>query len=70
MYLEIDDSLDDDLRLWRYIDLAKLISLFEKKAIWLARADTFRDKHEGRFPNLPKLRTLTGLFKIFWNKRK
>ena len=51
MYLEIDDSLDDDLRLWRYIDLAKLISLFEKKAIWLARADTFRDKHEGRFPD-------------------
>ena len=39
MYLKIDDSLDDDLRLWRYIDLAKLISLFEKKAIWLARAD-------------------------------
>ena len=24
----------------------------------------------GQLPNLPKLRTLTGLFKIFWNKRK
>jgi len=51
MNLEIDKSLDEDLRLWRYIDLAKLISLFEKKAIWLARADTFKDKHEGRFPD-------------------
>ena len=51
VYLEIDDSLADDLRLWRYMDLAKLIALFEKKAIWLARADTFTDKHEGRFPD-------------------
>lgn len=33
------------------MDLAKLISLLETKAIWLARADTFRDKHEGRFPD-------------------
>ena len=33
------------------MDLAKLISLLEKKAIWLARADTFMDRHEGRFPD-------------------
>ena len=33
------------------MDLAKLISLLDTKAIWLARADTFRDKHEGRFPD-------------------
>jgi len=30
--------------------LSKFISLLEKKALWLARADTFHDKHEGRFP--------------------
>lgn len=51
IYLEIDDTLEESLRLWRYMDLAKLISLLEKKAIWLARADTFRDRHEGRFPD-------------------
>jgi hypothetical protein len=51
VYLEIDDALEESLRLWRYMDLAKLISLLEKKAIWLARADTFRDRHEGRFPD-------------------
>jgi len=33
------------------MDLAKLISLLETKAIWLARADTFKDRHEGRFPD-------------------
>ncbi len=33
------------------MDLAKLISLLETKAIWLARADTFKDHHEGRFPD-------------------
>lgn len=51
IFLKIDDTLQKGLRLWRYMDLAKLISLLETKAIWLARADTFRDKHEGRFPD-------------------
>ena len=56
MDLQIDKSLDEGLRLWRYMDLARLVSLLETKAIWLARADTFRDKHEGRFPD--EMRTL------------
>ena len=51
VHLEVDFTLNDDLRLWRYMDLAKLISLFEARAIWLARADTFKDRHEGRFPD-------------------
>lgn len=55
-HLRIDESLDEGLRLWRYMDLARLVSLLETKAIWLARADTFRDKHEGRFPD--EMRTL------------
>lgn len=55
--LQIDRSLDQDLKLWRYMDLAKLVSLLETKAVWLARADTFRDKHEGRFPD--EMRALT-----------
>ena len=54
--LQIDDTLKKSLRVWRYMDLAKLISLLEKKAIWLARADTFMDRHEGRFPD--EMRTL------------
>jgi hypothetical protein len=45
------DSLQGDLQLWRYMDLARFISMLDNCAIWLARADTFRDKHEGRFPD-------------------
>jgi hypothetical protein len=33
------------------MDIAKFISMLELESIWLARADTFSDKHEGRFPN-------------------
>jgi hypothetical protein len=50
IFLEAN-SLDNDLVLWRYMDLAKFVSMLEKSAIWLARADTFGDKHEGRFPD-------------------
>jgi len=50
IHLEIED-LDDEVILWRYMDLPKFVSMLEKEAIWLARADTFGDKHEGRFPD-------------------
>lgn len=33
------------------MDFAKFVSMLEKKSIWLAKADTFGDKHEGRFPD-------------------
>ncbi len=49
--LRIDDDLEKSQRLWRYMDLSKFVSLIGKKALWLARVDTFRDKHEGRFPD-------------------
>ena len=51
IFLEIDDALDEEQKVWRYMDLAKFVSMLEQKALWLARADTFRDRHEGRFPN-------------------
>jgi len=51
LYLKVDEELEKSQKLWRYMDLSKFISLIEKKALWLARADTFRDKHEGRFPD-------------------
>lgn len=46
-----DKNLTEDEVLWRYMDLPKFISMLEQKALWLARADTFRDMHEGRFPD-------------------
>ena len=56
VYLKIDDDLDNSQKLWRYMNLSKFVSLIEKNALWLARADTFRDKHEGRFPD--EMRTI------------
>lgn len=50
LFLKVDDELEDSQKLWRYLDLSKFISLIKEQALWLARADTFRDKHEGRFP--------------------
>ena len=35
--------------LWRYIDLAKLVALLNDKKLHFARADVFKDRHEGSF---------------------
>ncbi len=49
--LKTEDNLDNNEILWRYIDLPKFVSMLEEKALWLARADSFKDRHEGRFPD-------------------
>ena len=50
IFLKIDKDLKEKQILWRYMDLAKFVSMLEQNALWLARADTFKDRHEGRFP--------------------
>ena len=57
-----------DAVLWRYMDLTKLVSLLDRKALHFARSDTFDDPFEGsvsaitqarrlsRYPNEPPLR--------------
>lgn len=62
MKIKFDENLADDQLLWRYMDLSKFISMLENKAIWLARVDTVKDKHEGRFPDEMK-RTLEEFYK-------
>ncbi|TAJ76697.1 MAG: hypothetical protein EPO42_12010 [Gallionellaceae bacterium] len=69
VFLEIDDELEESQKLWRYLDLAKFVSLLEKKALWLARADTFRDRHEGRFPDEMR-RTIEQAYKSFGDDDK
>ncbi|BBO29393.1 DUF2971 domain-containing protein [Alteromonas sp. I4] len=49
--LKVDEALSTDTKLWRYMDLAKFVSLLDKGTLWLARSDTFRDQSEGRFPS-------------------
>ncbi len=51
MLLEVDENLEKRQNLWRYMDLAKFVYLANTGTLWLARADTFRDAQEGRFPS-------------------
>jgi hypothetical protein len=40
---------DPDIPLWRYMDLAKLVSLLDRGALWFARADLLGDRFEGSY---------------------
>lgn len=40
---------DPDIAIWRYMDLPKLVSMFARRALWFARADTLGDAHEGAY---------------------
>ena len=37
----------DDIVIWRFMDLAKFISLLKDKALYMTRADKFEDQYEG-----------------------
>ncbi|HIF9107794.1 TPA: hypothetical protein ACX6RV_000897 [Photobacterium damselae] len=50
----IINKLTDSEVLWRYMDLAKFLSLLSSNSIWLARTDTFKDKREGMFHDAMK----------------
>jgi hypothetical protein len=36
--------------LWQYLDLAKLLSLFQRRELYLCRGDKFDDPFEGSYP--------------------
>ncbi len=42
---------DKEVILWRYLDIAKLITLMSQGKLHLTRADVFKDKHEGSITN-------------------
>ncbi len=52
---ERDDSFsipdDEDAKIWRYMELARFISLLDKKALFFARADRLGDPFEGSLPH-------------------
>lgn len=41
---------DEDIKIWRYLDFTKLISLIDTRRLFFARADTFNDPFEGSYP--------------------
>jgi len=45
---------DEDVKLWRYMDLAKLLSMFENKGLFFTVSRIFREKYdyfEGAYPD-------------------
>ncbi len=50
MYAERKDFIKPDnenIKIWRYLDFTKFISLLDKRALFFARADKFNDPFEG-----------------------
>ena len=42
--------VDDSVRVWRYLDLAKFTWLLEKQKLYFSRLDLLNDSHEGSVP--------------------
>ena len=41
---------DENIKIWRYMDFTKLVSIFDSKSLYFTRADKFEDVFEGSFP--------------------
>lgn len=41
---------DKDIKIWRYMDFTKFVSLLETQCLYLSRADKFEDPFEGSLP--------------------
>lgn len=54
-------SIDDNNKLWRYMDFSKFIDILENNSLFFTRADKFEDKFEGSYPKGNK---------IEWEKRQ
>ncbi|WP_143475931.1 hypothetical protein [Pseudoalteromonas sp. EB27] len=48
-YKIIMEYLEDDIDLWKYMDVSKFLSLLSTGELWLARSNTLKDKREGYF---------------------
>jgi hypothetical protein len=41
---------DEEIKIWRYMDFTKLISLLDTRRLFFSRADSFDDPFEGSYP--------------------
>ncbi len=61
MYREhnlFENPKDSKIRIWRYLDFAKFVSLINDRAVFFARADRFKDPFEGSYcKNVTEVRT-------------
>ncbi len=43
---------NEDIKVWRYMDFTKLVSLIDSRRLYFTRADKFEDPFEGSFPKI------------------
>jgi len=48
------EEIDENTKLWRYMDLPKLLSMITNNELYFCRADKFDDPYEGSYPNSDK----------------
>lgn len=44
------DPENDNVKIWRYCDITKFLSLLDKRALFFSRIDKLEDRFEGSFP--------------------
>lgn len=53
---DVNSNIEEDAKLWRYMDFAKLVSLLSNESLYLCRSDKFRDVFEGRLFGLENVK--------------
>lgn len=49
-HLEFEPPANEEIKIWRYMDFTKFVSLIDTKCLYFARADKFDDPFEGSTP--------------------
>lgn len=44
------ESIDDNKKIWRYVDFTKFVDILENEALFFTRSDRFEDKFKGTLP--------------------
>jgi hypothetical protein len=61
---------DGNIKVWRYMDLSKLIHTISQKSLYLCRTDLLGDTHEGSITKVSYRARKEALEKIGWNMDK
>lgn len=54
----INSNIEENAKLWRYMDFAKLVSLLSDESLYLCKPDEFDDVYEGRLFGLEKAKKI------------
>jgi len=49
-YHLINHTMDDNIPIWRYMEMSKFSLLVSRKKLWFSRGDLLGDDHEGSYP--------------------